>query len=128
MKNLNSLISFLKSNRFLKEAEEAESLQSLESDKPWLSEWKECMKHYGFQNFGRDNKWWKGKSFLHEPKDEFSAENDIHMIEQVHSPSEEGRRVSNTALDNFIKEFYGDGITIAPREGWRKNMTPEEED
>ncbi len=125
MRKLNSLISFLKSNQFLKEAAEAESLQSLES---WLSDWRDCMRHYGFENFGRDDKWWKGKSFLHEPKDANSANYDMILVTEVHSPSEEGRRVSNTALDNFIKEFYGDGITVAPREGWRKNMSLKKED
>ena len=107
---------------------EADEIVALSHSPEWLSDWRACMRHYGFKNFGRDDKWWKEKSFLHEPKDAGSAAQDIILVTEVHSPSEEGRRVSNTALDNFIKEFYGDGITVAPREGWRKNMTPEEEE
>lgn len=79
------------------------------------------MRHYGFQSFG-DTKWHKGKSYLEEPLDEASALQDIHLVEQAHSPDAQGRRISNTALDNFMKEFYGELISIAPREGWRKEM------
>ncbi len=79
------------------------------------------MRHYGFQSFG-DTKWHKGKSHLEEPLDEASAFQDIHMVEQAHSPDAEGRRISNTALDNFMKEFYGELITQAPRDGWKKKM------
>jgi len=81
------------------------------------------MKHYGFQNFGRDAKWWKGKSHLEEPLDKVSAEHDIHMVEQAHMPDAQGRRISDKALDTFMKEFYGESITIAPREGWRSKMS-----
>jgi hypothetical protein len=125
MNKLSILYSTLNSMGLKKEAQETAELNDT---KEWLSEWRDCMRHYGFQNFGRDDKWWKEKSFLHEPKDAGSAAQDIILVTEVHSPSEEGRRVSNTALDNFIKEFYGDGITVAPREGWRKNMTSEEEE
>jgi hypothetical protein len=47
------------------------------------------------------------------------------MVEQAHSPDAEGRRISNTALDNFMREFYGEMITIAPREGWKSKMSDE---
>ena len=125
MSKLNSLILFLKSNRFLKEAAEAESLQSPQTEKPWLTEWRDTMRHYGFDNFG-DTIWTKGKSKLNEPLDKNSAEDDIHMVEQAHMPDEQGRRVSNDALDSFMKEFYGESITIAPREGWRSKMSRED--
>jgi hypothetical protein len=59
---------------------------------------------------------------LEEPLDEASALHDIEMVEQAHSPDAEGRRISNKALDNFMREFYGELITIAPREGWRSRM------
>lgn len=80
------------------------------------------MRHYGFQSF-RGTKWHKGKSYLEEPLDETSALGDIHLVEQAHSPDAEGRRISNTALDNFMREFYGEMITIAPRESWRSKMS-----
>lgn len=79
------------------------------------------MRHYGFQSFG-DTKWHKGRSYLEEPQDEASALHDIEMVEQAHSPDAEGRRISNKSLDNFMREFYGELITIAPREGWRSRM------
>jgi hypothetical protein len=102
---------------------EASSLQKLAdySAPTWLEEWRACMRHYGFQSFG-DTKWHKGKSNLEEPQDEASALHDIEMVEQAHSPDAEGRRISNKSLDNFMREFYGELITIAPREGWRSRM------
>ena len=103
---------------------EATALQKLSdySAHLWLEEWRNCMRHYGFQSFG-DTKWHKGKSYLEEPLDEASAFQDIEMVEQAHSPDAEGRRISNTALDNFMKEFYGELITQAPRDGWREKMS-----
>ena len=103
---------------------EVSSLQKLAdySAPSWLEEWRNCMRHYGFQSFG-DTKWHKGRSHLEEPLDEASAFGDIHMVEQAHSPDAEGRRISNTALDNFMKEFYGELITQAPRDGWREKMS-----
>lgn len=120
MSNLSALIKTLKK---LSLTEEVFSLQKLAdySAPPWLEEWRNCMRHYGFQSFG-DTKWHKGKSYLEEPLDEASALQDIHLVEQAHSPDAQGRRISNTALDNFMKEFYGELISIAPREGWRKEM------
>ena len=103
---------------------EVSSLQKLAdySAPSWLEEWRNCMRHYGFQSFG-DTKWHKGRSHLEEPLDETSAFGDIHLVEQAHSPDAEGRRISNKALDNFMREFYGEMITIAPREGWKKKMS-----
>jgi len=120
MNKLQPLIQTLKD---LHLTEEVSSLQKLAdySSPPWLEEWRDCMRHYGFQSF-RDTKWHKGKSHLEEPLDEASAFQDIHMVEQAHSPDAEGRRISNTALDNFMKEFYGELITQAPRDGWKKKM------
>jgi hypothetical protein len=120
MNKLQPLIQTLKD---LHLAEEVSSLQKLAdySSPTWLEEWRDCMRHYGFQSFG-DTKWHKGKSHLEEPLDEASAFQDIHMVEQAHSPDAEGRRISNTALDNFMKEFYGELITQAPRDGWKKKM------
>jgi hypothetical protein len=123
MHKLQSLIQTLKD---LHLTGEVSSLQKLAdySAPPWLEEWKNCMRYYGFQSFG-DTKWHKGKSHLEEPLDEASALQDIHLVEQAHSPDAEGRRISNTALDNFMKEFYGELITQAPRDGWKKKMNHE---
>ena len=120
MHKLQPLIKTLKSLSF---TEEVSSLQKLAdySAPPWLEEWRDCMRHYGFQSFG-DTKWHKGRSYLKEPLDKASAIHDIEMVEQAHSPDAEGRRISNKSLDNFMKEFYGELITIAPREGWRSRM------
>ena len=122
MNNLKNLILALRSRGLFKEASE---IESIEGEKPWLTEWRDTMRHYGFDNFG-GTIWTKGKSHLHEPLDRNSAEDDIHMVEQAHMPDEQGRRVSNDALDSFMKEFYGESITIAPREGWRSKMSREE--
>ena len=119
MKKTKALINYLVAKGFKKEAE---NLKELSTEPDWLKEWRDCMRHYGFQNFGRDDKWHKGRSYLQEPLDKASADRDIILVTEVHSPSEEGRRVADASLDRFIKEFYGDGITIAPREGWRSKM------
>lgn len=137
MQKLSALIQTLKK---LSLAGEVSSLQKLAdySAPEWLEEWRACMRHYGFQSFGDTKwqkektnskgtkkdppKWHKGKSYLTEPLDEALAFQDIHMVEQAHSPDAEGRRISNTALDNFMREFYGEMITIAPREGWKSRM------
>jgi hypothetical protein len=137
MHKLQPLIQTLKN---LHLTEEVSTLQKLAdySAPPWLEEWRDCMRHYGFQSFNHTKsqkkktnskgtkkdppKWHKGKSFLMEPLDEASALQDIHLVEQAHSPDAEGRRISNTALDNFMKEFYGELITQAPRDGWKKKM------
>ena len=120
MNKLIKLTKTLSSIGLKKEAEEAKSLQTIPD---WLRKWRDTMKHYGFQNFGRDAKWWKSKSHLEEPLDKVSAEHDIHMVEQAHMPDAQGRRISDKALDTFMKEFYGESITIAPREGWRSKMS-----
>jgi hypothetical protein len=138
MQKLSALIQTLKG---LHLTEEVSSLQKLAdySAPEWLEEWRNCMRHYGFQSFRGTKwqkkktnskgtkkdlpKWHKGKSFLMEPQDETSAFQDIEMVEQAHSPDAEGRRISNTALDNFMREFYGEMITIAPRESWRSKMS-----
>ena len=121
MRKLSALIQTLER---LSLTPEATALQKLAdySAPEWLEEWRNCMRHYGFQSFG-DTKWHKGKSYLEEPLDEASAFQDIEMVEQSHSPDAEGRRISNTALDNFMKEFYGELITQAPRDGWREKMS-----
>jgi hypothetical protein len=131
MNKLKDLLRCLKSMGHAKEADftsllykEASELESID-EKPWLTEWRDTMRHYGFDNFG-DTIWTKGKSKLNEPLDKNSAEDDIHMVEQAHMPDEQGRRVSNDALDSFMKEFYGESITIAPREGWRSKMSRED--
>lgn len=121
-KKITTLSSLLVELGLRKEALEVKNLS--EGGIPsWLSLWRDTMRHYGFQNFGRDKKWWKGKSYLEEPMDKISAEHDIHMVEQAHSPDAEGRRISDKSLDTFMKEFYGEKIWIAPREGWKKNIT-----
>jgi hypothetical protein len=122
MKKIKVLSKIIFSLGLKKEAKDISSLDD-GSVKPWLSLWRDTMRHYGFQNFGRDEKWWKGKSYLEEPMDKISAEHDIHMVEQAHSPDAEGRRISDKSLDTFMKEFYGEKIWIAPREGWKKNIT-----
>ena len=120
---MNKLQSLIQTLIKLSLTEEVSTLQKLAdySAPTWLEEWRDCMRHYGFQSFG-DTKWHKGKSHLEEPLDEASAFQDIHLVEQAHSPDAEGRRISNTALDNFMKEFYGELITQAPRDGWKKKM------
>ena len=125
MKKIKTLSKVLTSKNLLKEAAEIESLRTTPS---WLTEWRDTMRHYGFQNFGRDTKWHKGKSHLEEPMDKISAEHDIHMVEQAHSPDAQGRRISDKALDTFMKEFYGETIWISPREGWRGKMKEEDQD
>jgi hypothetical protein len=120
MHKLQSLIQSLKRLNLSSEASQLKKLADY-SAPPWLEEWRACMRHYGFQSFG-DTKWHKGKSHLEEPLDEASALHDIEMVEQAHSPDAEGRRISNKSLDNFMREFYGELITIAPREGWRSRM------
>lgn len=120
MKSIKNLIFILKKIGLNKEAKKIKKLSRTPS---WLREWRDTMRHYGFQNFGRNRKWHKGKSYLEEPMDKSSAEHDIHMVEQAHMPDEHGRRISNDSLDSFMKEFYGESITIAPREGWRKKMS-----
>ena len=120
MNKLIKLTKTLSSIGLKKEAEEVKNLQTIPD---WLRKWRDTMRHYGFQNFGRDAKWWKGKSHLEEPLDKVSAEHDIHMVEQAHMPDAQGRRISDKALDTFMKEFYGESITIAPREGWRSKMS-----
>lgn len=121
MKKIKSLSKIIFGLGLKKEAEDISSLDD-SSVQPWLSEWRDVMRHYGFQNFGRDKKWHKGKSHLEEPLDRTSAEHDIHMVEQAHTPDSEGRRISDKSLDKFMKEFYGENIWIAPREGWRSKM------
>jgi hypothetical protein len=124
MRKIKTLANALSKVNLLKEAEEVKSLQPAP---PWLTQWRDTMRHYGFQNFGRDAKWRKGKSHLEEPMDKISAEQDIHMVEQAHSPDAQGRRISDKALDTFMKEFYGERIWIAPREGWKSQMSESEE-
>jgi hypothetical protein len=121
MKKIKGLSKIIFSLGLKKEAEDISSLDD-SSVQPWLSEWRDVMRHYGFQNFGRDKKWHKGKSHLEEPLDRTSAKHDIHMIEQAHTPASKGRRISNKSLDKFMREFYGENIWIAPREGWRSKM------
>lgn len=122
---LSKLILLLDNLGLKKEASDIN--QVLSSATPdWLTEWRDTMRHYGFQNFGRDTKWHKGKSNLEEPMDRISAEQDIHMVEQAHSPDAEGRRISDKRLDTFMREFYGENIWIAPREGWKRKMSDEE--
>jgi hypothetical protein len=121
MKKIKGLSKIIFSLGLKKEAKDISSLDN-SSVQPWLSEWRDVMRHYGFQNFGRDKKWHKGKSHLEEPLDRTSAEHDIHMVEQAHTPDSEGRRISDKSLDKFMREFYGENIWIAPREGWRSKM------
>jgi len=121
MKKIKDLSKIIFSLGLKKEAEDISSLDN-NSVQPWLSEWRDVMRHYGFQNFGRDKKWHKGKSHLEEPLDRTSAEHDIHMVEQAHTPDSQGRRISDKSLDKFMREFYGENIWIAPREGWRSKM------
>lgn len=121
MKKIKGLSKIIFSLGLKKEAKDISSLDD-SSVQPWLSEWRDVMRHYGFQNFGRDKKWHKGKSHLEEPLDRTSAEHDIHMVEQAHTPDSQGRRISDKSLDKFMREFYGENIWIAPREGWRSRM------
>ncbi len=121
MTRLHNLFKTLNFFNLKKEASDVLSLSN-STIEPWLSEWRDVMRHYGFQNFGRDKKWHKGKSHLEEPLDRTSAEHDIHMVEQAHTPDSEGRRISDKSLDKFMREFYGENIWIAPREGWRSKM------
>lgn len=123
MRKLSALIQTLIKLSFTPEATALQKLADYSAPE-WLEEWRNTMRHYRFQSFG-DTKWHKGKSYLEEPLDEASAFQDIEMVEQAHSPDAEGRRISNTALDNFMKEFYGELITQAPREGWREKMSHE---
>lgn len=124
MQKLSTLMQTLKKLSLIREINQLRKLADY-SAPAWLEEWRNCMRHYGFQSFG-DTKWHKGKSYLEEPLDEASAFQDIHLVEQAHSPDAEGRRISNTALDNFMKEFYGELITIkAPEGSWKDGMSHE---
>ena len=125
LNKISELILLLNNLGLKKEASNISQLLSPNTP-GWLKEWRDTMRHYGFQNFGRDQKWHKGKSFLEEPMDIISAEQDIHMVEQAHSPDEKGRRISNKRLNTFMREFYGENIWIAPREGWKGKMKNEE--
>jgi hypothetical protein len=125
MNKLKKLASVLYSQNLKSEAAEVLKMKPVEHP-DWLTEWRDTMRYYGFQNFGRDTKWHKGKSHLEEPMDKISAKQDIHMVEQAHSPDAEGRRISDKALDTFMREFYGENIWIAPREGWKRKMSNEE--
>lgn len=136
-KSINSTASLVKEISLIKLSKtllliglnkEAKKIRELSGTPAWLREWRDTMRHYGFKNFRRNKKWHKGKSHLEEPMDKASAEHDIHMVEQAHMPDEHGRRISNDSLDSFMKEFYGESITIAPREGWRKKMSKEEDE
>jgi len=83
-----------------------------------LEEWKKVMSHYGFQNFG-GKYWCKGKSKIYLPQDTQTALSDIEFIREVYQPPAEGSRHSDKKKNNYMQEFHGDLIWIAPDTAWK---------
>ena len=76
------------------------------------------MRHYGFEHFGGDY-WCKGKSKIYLPQDINTARSDIEFVREVYQPPEVGSRVSSKKKDNYMQEFHGDLIWLAPDDAWK---------
>ena len=108
----------LKEERVEEEEARQDKKRIKKSFEAWLEEWKEVMRHYGFEHFGGDY-WCKGKSKIYLPQDINTARSDIEFVREVYQPPEVGSRVSSKKKDNYMQEFHGDLIWLAPDDAWK---------